>query len=660
MPDTPTPDPRSASISADRVPGQIGPAWATLADDVWAAPPPAPPRKRALPAGFWKAPVLTGGLVAVALLASGQLPTLAQALGVPLRLSVQDEPERRRSSEPPVAVPERLQAHDRDAAAHADPEDLYYLRDHPLHPDNLFRPYTAGDLLDDPNSPRSALILDFRRFLDLFSVRQGQDDNFTIRFTDKRTGETLLIYELRAERAAHERTGSTDWPQLDLTRRAETTRLLDTYFKDRGLTRNEVDVKWGRANQVEEAYERDLPFVQYEINLARRYGFSLLTTEIGTVETFNQDHLVSSAGARSRYQMMPDVLRSVGLKRYTLRTDGGSRVDVREELHPLLAMEGAFAVMRGYTNAVGHELPGISSYHTGPGNIFAVYRMFASSRTRAYRADAPVLDAFLWGLTEGYPTVSSQTSFKTASRGYVASAYGALRANENRPIDRAMAFTGEGVRLRLGASIRLSTLLDVLSRDGLAWTGIGYRHGVGDPRPVYERFRTTNPHLLLPPSFDGGMPANGDVVLTATEGGNDVRFFLPEGASDALRRAGYDVVDERRTRRYDEHTFLTDEAVETDADREYADLVRRSEQLSGFTTLNRARLETLYERFQYLAERDPSTFRLMQLNTIKTHRTIWRTNAFDRLVATLAYADGRGPMPPPDAIVPPPSEATGE
>ena len=662
MSDSPHPDPRSAaSISAERVPGQIGPAWTPLADDVWAAPPPAPPR-RALPRGFWKAPALTGGLVAVVLLASGQLPALAQALGVPLRPSAQGEAARRRLSEPPVAVPERVKAHDRETVERAAPGDLYYLRDHPLHPDNLFRPYTAGDLIDDPNSPRSALILDFRRFLDLFSVRQGQDDNFTIRFTDKRNGETLLIHELRAERAAHERTGSTVWENLDLTRRTETTRLLDSYFKDRGLTRNEVDVKWGRANQVEEAYERDLPFVQYEINLARRYGFSLLTTEIGTVETFNQDHLVSSAGARSRYQMMPDVLRGVGLKRYTLRTASGSRVDVREELHPLLAMEGAFAVMRGYTNAVGHELPGISSYHTGPGNIFAVYRMFAASHHRAYRADAPVLDAYLWGLTEGYPTVSSQTSFKTASRGYVASAYGALRANENRPIDRALAFTGEGVRLRLGSSIRLSTLLDVLDRDGLAWTGLGYRDGQGDPRSVYERFRKTNPHLQLPPSYDGGVPANGDVLLTATEGGSDVRFFLPAGASVALRRVGYDVMDERRTRRYDEHTFLTEEAIENRADREYADLVRRAEHLSGFTAFNRARLEDLYERFQRLAESDPSTFRLMQLNTIKTHRTIWRTNAFDRLVATLAYADGRGPMPPPEPSGAPtaPSETTGE
>ena len=313
--------------------------------------PPAPVQKRALPRGFWKAPLVAGLLVAGGLALTGQWSAFAQALGEPssrrraAAAPTTPDPGSPRPIAPPTA---RQQAADAATAARATPDDLYYLRDHPLHPDLLFQPYTSGAALSDPGSGQSSLISDFRRFLDLFSVRQGQDDNFTIRFTDKRTHETLLIHELRAERAAHERTSTTNWEALDLTRRAETTRLFDTYFLARGLTRNEVDVKWGRANQVAEAHERDVPFVQYELNLAQRYGFSLLTAEVGTVETFNQDHLVSTAGARSRYQMMPDVLRSVGLKRYTLRTASGARVDVMEERHPLLSMEGAYAVMRGY------------------------------------------------------------------------------------------------------------------------------------------------------------------------------------------------------------------------------------------------------------------------------------------------------------------------
>lgn len=73
---------------------------------------------------------------------------------------------------------------------------------------------------------------------------------------------------------------------------------------------------------------------------------------------------------------MPYLLRQHDIHHYTLRTAAGNRIRVLEEWHPLLTMEPAFLVMRSYANAVGHEVPGLSAYHTGPANLFRIYRQF--------------------------------------------------------------------------------------------------------------------------------------------------------------------------------------------------------------------------------------------------------------------------------------------
>ena len=39
-------------------------------------------------------------------------------------------------------------------------------------------------------------------------------------------------------------------------------------------------------------------------------------------------------------------------------------------------MEYAFMIMRAYANTVGHEIPGLSAYNTGVGNIFNVCRLY--------------------------------------------------------------------------------------------------------------------------------------------------------------------------------------------------------------------------------------------------------------------------------------------
>src|SRR5690625_7425915 len=148
---------------------------------------------------------------------------------------------------------------------------------------------------------------------------------------------------------------------------------------------------------------------------------------------------MSSVGARSRYQMMPYLLRQNGIHHYTLRTASGSSVQVFEEWHPLLTLEPAFATLKGYINAVGHEIPGIAAYHTGPGNIFMVYRTFLDNIPSVSSATS-MADACLWAVTVGVDTVSQGTSFKPYSRGYVPSKYGALQATAETPIDTRQAF----------------------------------------------------------------------------------------------------------------------------------------------------------------------------------------------------------------------------
>jgi len=334
---------------------------------------------------------------------------------------------------------------------------------------------------------------------------------------------------------------------------------------------------------------------------------------------------------------MPDILASTGLRRYTLRTADGTRVTVNDEWNPLFTMEPAFHLLRGYANAVGHEMTGISAYHTGPGNLFSVYRSFLANGLKYFGPNTSVMDAYMWGVTEGFPELSANTSFKSYSRGYVASALGTLRANENAPVDPSRTIRAELVQVQDGQQIALSALLDGLANVELDWsTPLGAPEGT-----LYQRFRRINPHFDLP----GGLSPSpvSDVVLTPESDGAAVRFFLPIGAAEALRRAGVDVVTVLR--RYDESVFARHPSEETLWDRQYAALVRRAERLSGFTRAAQSELEYLYERFNDLAAENPTPYRIAQRNILRTHRMVWRTTGFERLVEAVSLAQGTQRIP---------------
>ena len=535
---------------------------------------------------------------------------------------------------------------DSTAAIVPQPGDPYTFADLDIHPDRLFATYFAGAFAG--SDAQGDVAADFRWRLDMYRKAYGVDDNFTIRVLDERTGQTLQTVELQSARDRFRGTGGgasggqAEWDAVNRERTATTTSLRAKWLAY-GVPEDALVIRWGYHDQTLEARGRDTRYVTYEVNLARRLGLSLLATEIGTVETFNQDQLVSSAGARSRYQMMPDVLRRFGIEQYTLPTAGGATVQVKEELHPLLSMEPSLMFVRAYANAVGHELPGVSAYHTGPGNLFALYREYLRAFPGLRRGDGThVSDAYMWGVTDGFDRVDEVSSFGAQSRVYVLKAYGALRATEDLTVDPEATARGELVRLRPGATATLEQILTALAphTTRLDW-------GPARGASLYEKFRDLNPHVGLPLGLSG-VPASGNVrfsstaaaTTTGSAGSAPVRFFLPVGAAAVLRRVGLDVVGTVQT--FDATTYLVDASQVTALDREYAALVEDTGRF-GFTRANKARLERIVEQMQAASQREPgSRFRETQAEIARIHRGVWRTRGFDDLAAiTEAVFSGR-------------------
>ena len=509
------------------------------------------------------------------------------------------------------------------------PEDPYTFKGLDIHPDKLYGQYFAGafaSLATDASAEDDGLA-DFRWQLEMYRKAYGVDDNFTIRVLDDRTGKTLETYQLRSEKDRFDGSGQVSWDEVNRERRTATRMLRDKWLAY-GVPKDHIVIRWGYADQTLEARERDARYITYEVNLARRLGLSVLATEIGTVETFNQDQLVSSAGARSRFQMMPDILNMFDVERYTLPVASGGTVQVAEEHHPLLSMEPSLMLVRAYANSVGHELPGISAYHTGPGNIFKLYREYLRAHPGLRRAEGKhVSDAYMWGVTDGFERVDAVSSFGPQSRVYVLKAYGSLRATEDQLVDPSQTIHAERVRVRPGASPRLSQILTALEPHGrrLNW-------GPVEGASVYEKFRDLNPHIDLPRGSGAGVPASGDLRLSASASGTPVRFFLPQGATAVLRAVGLDVIGDVET--FDERTFLLDESERTQTDRDYDRLVADVGQF-GFTRSAQVRMDRIHDRLQELASQNPdSRYRQTQAKIARIHRSVWRTASFRDLVAT--------------------------
>ncbi len=512
------------------------------------------------------------------------------------------------------------------------------LREMPTHPADKLSPYMNPGA--DPSSVANPEVLrDFHDLLAQFTQRQAQDDNFTVRVIDRRTDSLLELYEFEELREQYREGKSIEWRVVDEKRREATRRLVDKY-DERGVPREDIIVRWGRANQVEQSHARNRPYQAYEIQLAHYLDLSLLPTQMGTVETFNQDHLVSSVGAQSRYQMMPWILRKGGVNEFDLRAESGARVDVEEALHPLLTLEPAYLLLRGYINAVGHEIPGLSAYHTGPGNVWKLYRQYYTNSSY-YTSSSTVVDAYVWAVSKGFDTVREGSSFGPYSRGYIPSAYGSLVAQDRQPIDLSQSMRAVRVQLKPDTRVSLKTLLTVLdtTSQSFDWTP------VADRPTTYERFRAFNSHFELPEASGDGVPAEGNVELVSTVDGKSVRFFLPLGAPEALRNAGLDVVDPDLSFTFDGSTFTPpSDDQRTVWDRRYDALVEDIKHF-GFTPDHRDRLLELHDKFEELAEEDPSRYRQRQLNIIQTHRRLWLSGPWEELADLTMQVTGRTDVP---------------
>jgi len=533
------------------------------------------------------------------------------------------------------------------------PQASFTAHDLKNHPDRIHGEYISDPFvsLNENHQVNREHLKQFRDLLNIYESRQAEDDNFTVRVIDRRTNGLLERYTMENIRQQFLASPSPDWELIDEIRSRESSRLIGKYRR-RGVPLEDIMIKWGRLDQVKRARERDIPFIEYEVQLSQTLGLSLLATELGTVETFNSDKMVSTVGARGRYQMMPYMLRKFDIHTYNLWAKGGSTIEVKEEWHPLLTMEPAFSIIRGYSNAVGHEIPGISAYHTGPFNIFFIYDMYLEQQKSSFSAASTVMDAYLWALTEGFEDVSEDTGFRHYSRSYVATAYGSFKGTEDLPVDTTQTHLTERVQTRLGEDLYLSELLEALEsiQHQLDWS-----FAPADSS-LYMQFRSFNPHINLPEENDSDttrVPKGADVFLATKNLTRPVRFFLPLGASELLKEQGFDRFSDEHTFKFDHQTFAISEEDITIWDRQYAKLVE-DVKFFGFTRENRDQLNVLAERFEKLAMTQPSNFRNLQLKIIKLHQGLWRTRYWNDLANKTAALSGQVELtdnaPPPSPI----------
>ncbi|PSQ98367.1 MAG: hypothetical protein BRD48_07520 [Bacteroidetes bacterium QS_9_68_14] len=528
------------------------------------------------------------------------------------------------------------------------------------HPDEALAPYFSGAIASSgqDSTDRAALIRAFRDLADQYVKRYGKDDNFSMRVSSGGKKDTLLeVFAFEEEREEYVEAGRPvdyDWGRINQMRRTKTRDLVDKWVA-RGVPEDPIRVKWGMADITRGARVRDEPFVEYEVRLARYLGKSLLMTEIGTKETFNQDDLVSSVDAKSRYQLMPSLLSAYGINRYRLSTSAGNSILVAEEQHPLITMEPSFKHATASINAMGHEIPGISAYHTGVNNIYnEVLVKFLENGQDYIFPGLTTADAYIWGVTIGFPIVSRNSSFGDFSRTYVPGAYGALKAAEETVIDTSQTMLADRMSLAEGQSISLSDLLTTIAENssGLHWNA-------PDSLSLYQRFRQMNKHFHLPAGPDArpdsgqavavGVPERGNVEITATVQGKPVRFFLPPGARALLKSNGHaGLIDESSVFQFNHDTYADPgSGMRTKYDRQYDQLVSKIRRF-GFTEENRQQLKDLSETFEQLAVSEPTHYRRTMADIINKHLRFWQYPGWGNVQQATRAVLGRNPVEPQD------------
>jgi hypothetical protein len=296
----------------------------------------------------------------------------------------------------------------------------------------------------------------------------------------------------------------------------------------------------------------------------------------------------------------------------------------------LLTMGHAFEIMRAYANAVGHEIPGLSAYNTGVGNIFTLTRLYLM-RERPNPDEATVFDAYSWAVTDGFREVSRRSTFRRQSRAYLPSVHAAYRAIEHMAVDLDRTMRTDMVTVRSGKRINLKDLFNHLDGMEVDWSP-------WNEASTYEAFREYNQHLSLPAADkNGAMPSNGNLVIKNPSRKIAVRIFLPLGASKALESAGVDVFDPGLATHFDDFTYQnpSETGEKSLLDWEYEALV---EDIGGFgfTMANRERLVKINEHMAKLAEERPTRYRKSQALIASMHNRLWSYGPWVKLEAAVA------------------------
>jgi hypothetical protein len=176
----------------------------------------------------------------------------------------------------------------------------------------------------------------------------------------------------------------------------------------------------------------------------------------------------------------------------------------------------------------------------------------------------------------------------------------------------------ELVTMRRGASITLVEVLEILKNHDLDWTPY-------DSTSVYEAFRSFNSHIELPrPASSGRIPNGASLKLTNPSRTLSLRFFLPIGSTEILKKAGKNVFDEDALRIFDDNTYADPAETHQKSllDWEYERLVGRIGRF-GFTKEIRKRVSEIAEQMEKLAEAKPTPYRRSQAIIAGMHQRLW-------------------------------------
>jgi len=195
------------------------------------------------------------------------------------------------------------------------------------------------------------------------------------------------------------------WKNLSTKNSKGARRYLDNIATREFRKRLPPAVQWrtGYADRFAEGLDRAAPFIPYLETIAGQYGLDKRTWMLALQESLFTPRAVSKAWCEGPYQLSRPVARHFGMV-VPRSSRGGNTKEVNESLHPLLAAEAAFALVRAYAYHTGGFLAGVSAYHAGPENVTRMRLL--QLRNPDWRAPPPANGVLATTYTHGFDDLS--------------------------------------------------------------------------------------------------------------------------------------------------------------------------------------------------------------------------------------------------------------